>query len=80
MQPSHVDPTIDVRDQFQSHVIDQRISRRRSIEQTGQAAAVAHRQMPTGHPDLFFNQIEVIEQPFRCGAMRSLRSTASVTS
>ena len=62
-----VHPTVAVGDGLQGDVVHPRMSGRGSVRQTRQFAAVVLRQMPAGHPDLFFYEIEVIEQPFAGG-------------
>lgn len=52
-------------DRFERKVIHTRKFGGRSVRQTGQFAAVALGQMPLGRANLLFDQVEVVEQPFR---------------
>ncbi len=45
-------------------VVHARKSGRRSVQQARQLPAVPLRQVPLGHADLFFDQVEVVEEPF----------------
>ena len=59
-----VHPPIAVRDRFMRDVVHARKSGRRSVQQARQFPAVTLRQVPLGRADLFFDQIEVVEEPF----------------
>ena len=64
-QRLRIDLRIHVRDQFEHDVIDAGKSGGGAVEETRQFPAVAARQMPSGHLNLFLEQVEVVEQPFR---------------
>ena len=55
---------VDVRNQLQGNAIDARAGRRRAVRQPRQLPAVRRRQVPSGHPDLLLDQVEIIQQPF----------------
>jgi hypothetical protein len=59
-----VHPSIAVRDRFMRDVVHARKSGRRSVQQARQFPAITLRQVPLGRADLFFDQIEVVEEPF----------------
>ena len=53
-----------MRDRFQRDVIDARKPGRCAIQQVRKFAAISFGQVPLGQPNLLFNEVEVIEQPF----------------
>ena len=63
-QVFRIDPAVAVRDGFQRDVVDARLTCRRSFSQARQLLAVTLRQMPLSRADLFFDQVEIIQQPF----------------
>ena len=65
---SRIDLRIHVRDQFEHDVVNARQSGGRAVHEAGQLPAVAPGQMPPGHLDLLFDQVEVVEQPFGGGS------------
>ena len=72
-ETSRVHPSIAVRDRFMRDVVHARKSGRRSVQQAGQLPAVPLRQVPLGHADLFFDQVEVVEEPFPGGRDPAVR-------
>jgi hypothetical protein len=58
------DPAIHVGDQLQGHRIGPRIASVRAARQPRQLPAVGRRQVSSGEPDLIFDEIEVVQQPF----------------
>ncbi|MNR50361.1 hypothetical protein D3C85_1698670 [compost metagenome] len=52
-------------DGFQGDVVDPRQACRGPFGQAWQLAAVAVRQVGPGGADVFFDQVEVVQQPFR---------------
>ena len=65
---SRINLRIHVRDQFEHDVVNARQSGGRAVHEAGQLPAVAPGQMPPGHLDLLFDQVEVVEQPFGGGS------------
>ena len=67
-QALRVDASVGVRDRFEREVVDARQLRRRTVRKPRQLPAVALRQVPLRDADLFFDQVEVVEQPLagRC--------------
>ncbi|MNI38234.1 hypothetical protein D3C73_923670 [compost metagenome] len=65
VQAWRVDPAIAVRDGFQGDVVDPRQACRGPFGQAWQLAAVAVGQVGPGGADVFFDQVEVVQQPFR---------------
>ena len=65
---SGIDLRIHMRDQFEHDVVNARQSGGRTVQEAGQLPAVAARQMPPGHLDLLFDQVEIVEQPFGGGS------------
>jgi len=63
-----IDPPIAVRDDLQRDVVDARKPGRWAVRQARQFPAVPFREVSLGRANLFFDQIEVVEQPFpgRC--------------
>ena len=59
-----IHPSIAVRDRLMRDVVHARQPGRRPVQQARQLPAVALRQVPLGHADLFFDQVEVVEEPF----------------
>ena len=55
--------TVNVRNQIQNDAVHAWVGRRRAAGQPGQLSAVRRRQVPPGHPDLLFDQVEIIQQP-----------------
>ena len=55
---------IHMRNQFEHQVIDARQPGGRTRHEAGQFPAVTPGQMPAGHLDLLFDQVEIVEQPF----------------
>ena len=72
-ETSRVHPSIAVRDRFMRDVVHARKPGRRSVQQAGQFPAVPLRQVPLGHADLFFDQVEVVEEPFPGGRDPAVR-------
>ncbi|MNP00589.1 hypothetical protein D3C76_923810 [compost metagenome] len=60
-----VDPTVAVSDGFQGDVVNPRQAGRQAIGQAWQLAAVAVGQVGPGGTDVFFDEVEIIQQPFR---------------
>ena len=60
---TRVDLRVHMRDQLQNHVENTRQSGGRTIHEARQLTAVAARQVPPGHLDLLFDQIEVVQHP-----------------
>ncbi|MDT4803918.1 hypothetical protein FQZ97_366840 [compost metagenome] len=60
-----VDPPVAMGDGFQGDVVDPWQAGRRAIGQAWQLAAVALGQVFLRGADLFFDQVEVVQQPFR---------------
>ncbi|MCY1465249.1 hypothetical protein D9M71_833700 [compost metagenome] len=50
---------------LQGDVVDPRQAGRRAFGQAGQLAAIAVGQVGPGGTDVFFDQVEVVQQPFR---------------
>ena len=69
-----VHPSVAMRDDFKRDVVDPGQAGRWTVAQPGQFAAIPFGQVPPGQANLFFDQVEVIEQPFsgRCDASTSL--------
>jgi hypothetical protein len=67
-QRVRVNLRIHVRDQFEHDVVNARKSGGRAVQEAGQFPAVAPGQMPPGHLNLLFDQVEVVEQPFGGGS------------
>ncbi len=59
-----IDPSIAVRDRLQRDVIHARKPGRWAVQQARQFPAVTLGQVSLGRANLFFDQIEVVEQPF----------------
>ena len=59
-----VDLAVHVRDQLERDLVDQRIAHGRAVRQPGQSAAVRLGEMSTRRPDLLFDHVIVVEQPF----------------
>ena len=59
-----IHPAIAVRDRLQRDVVHARKPGRRAVQQARQLPAVTLRQVSPGRANLFFDQIEVVEQPF----------------
>ncbi|MNV55090.1 hypothetical protein D3C71_1473140 [compost metagenome] len=62
--PVGIDPRIAMRDHLQRDVVHPGQPLGRAGGQLGQAAAIALGQVPLGQPDLFFDQVEIVQQPF----------------
>jgi hypothetical protein len=60
-----VDAAIHVRNQFPREIIDAGKVGGWPAAQVRQFPAEPAREMPASHPNLFFNQIKIIQQPFR---------------
>ena len=65
---SRINLCIHVRDEFEHNVVNARKSGGTAVPQPGQFPAVAMGQMPPGHLDLLFDQVEVVEKPFGGGS------------
>ncbi len=63
-QAAGVDAAVAVRDDFQRDVVHARQACRRPAFQSRQFAAVTPGQMPARQPDLFLDQVEIVQQPF----------------
>ena len=61
-----IQSTVGMSNQLQSDVVDARIGCTRASCQPGKLATVRSRQQLPSGSDLFFNQIKIVEQPFRC--------------
>ncbi|KFB67215.1 MAG: hypothetical protein CAPSK01_003332 [Candidatus Accumulibacter vicinus] len=57
--------SVAVRDDFQGNIIDPRTAGRRPARQARQFPAVALGQVPLGGADLLFDEVKIVEQPFR---------------
>src|SRR6185437_2229273 len=73
-QAVRVEPSVAVGNRLEREVIHPRPTCRRAERQTGQLAGVTTRQMPLRRRDLFFDQVEVVEQPVAGGADTLVRS------
>ena len=62
-----VDPAVAVRDRLEREVVDARKPGGGPVRQSGKLAAVPLGQVPLGRADLLFDQVEIVEQPFRGG-------------
>ena len=56
-----------MRDRFERKIVDTRKLGRGPLRQPGKLAAVPLGQVPLGRADLLFDQVEIVEQPFRGG-------------
>ena len=68
-----VDPAVAVRDRLERDVVDARQPGGGPVRQARQLAAVPLGQVPLGRADLLFDQVEVVEQPFRGGRDAAVR-------
>ena len=57
-----------MRDQFEHDVVNARKSGGRAVQEARKLPAVAPGQMPPGHLNLLFDQVEVVEKPFGGGS------------
>ncbi len=55
-----------MRDHFQGDVVHARAPRRGTMSQARQFKAVTPGKVPLGRTDLFFDEIEIVEQPLSC--------------
>ena len=69
-----VDPAVAVGDRLEREIVDARKPGGRAGRQARKLAAVALGQVPPGRADLLFDQVEVVEQPFRGGRDAAVRS------
>jgi hypothetical protein len=64
VQTGGIDASVDVRDQLQGDAVSARKAGGRATRQTRQFAAVRGRQQTPNRADLFFDQVEIVQQPF----------------
>ena len=65
VQTVQIDAAIDVRDQFQRDGVGARVTGVRAAREPRKFAAVRARQVSARQPNLIFDQIEIVQQPFR---------------
>ena len=58
------DPAVDMRDQFQSNIVHPGKAGRRALQQPWKLRAVGLGKMAAGGPDLLFDQVKIVQQPF----------------
>src|SRR5207244_1716278 len=63
-QRLRVQTAIDMRNQFERDVIDARVAGRGPAREPRKLAAISLGQMPPGHANLVFDDVEIVEEPF----------------